>query len=165
MTKRTARLLAPLVLALATAALAAPSSSSAASTTSAACVPGKTTVGGKQATRFCGPAKATAKVGSKTFHFSGGVCQVAGLYFQVNIGTVVNNKLANAKPGPLPYFNIALTPATTGVHLTQGLTWIFGGKRYSPISNKITIDQGLKSGSFTGKSIGGAKVKGTFTCS
>lgn len=165
MTKRTALVLAPLVLALATTALAAPSSSSASSATSTACVPGKTTVAGKPATRFCGPAKAIAKVGSKTFVFSGGVCQVSGVYFQVNIGTVVNNKLPTAKPGPLPYFNIALTPASTGVHLTQGLTWISGGKRYSPISNRITIDQGLKSGSFTGKAIGGAKVKGTFTCS
>jgi hypothetical protein len=160
MTKRTA--IAPLLLALAAAALVAPSTSSAAG---AACVPGKTTVAGKSATRFCGPAKATAKVGAKTFVFSGGVCQVSGVYFSVNIGTVVNNKLATAKPGPLPYFNIALTPASTGVHLTQGLTWIVGGKRYAPLANKITINEGLKSGSFSGKAIGGAKVKGTFTCS
>ena len=93
-------------------------------------MPGKTTVAGKPATRFCGPAHATAKVGAKKFVFTGGVCQTSGIYFTVNIGTVVNNKLATAKPGPLPYFDISLTPASTGTHLTQGLTWIVGGKRY-----------------------------------
>jgi hypothetical protein len=159
---RTSTAIAPLVLALAAAALVAPSTSSAAG---AACVPGHTQVGGKSATRFCGPAKAVAKVGSRKFTFTGGVCQVSGIYFTVNIGTVVNNKLATAKPGPLSYFNIALTPASTGVHLTQGLTWISGGKRYAVIGNKITINQGLKSGSFSGRAISGAKISGTFTCS
>ena len=158
---RKSAVVAPLLLAFATAALVAPSTSSAAA---AACVPGKTTVAGKPATRFCGPAHATAKVGGKKFVFTGGVCQTSGPYFTVNIGTVVNNKLPTAKPGPLPYFNISLTPASTGVHLTQGLTWIFGGKRYAPIGNKITINQGLKSGYFSGRAAGGAKMTGTFIC-
>jgi hypothetical protein len=158
---RKSTVVAPLVLAFAAAALVAPSTSSAAA---AACVPGKTTVAGKPATRFCGPAHATAKVGGKKFVFTGGVCQTSGTYFTVNIGTVVNNKVATAKPGPLPYFNISLTPASTGVHLTQGLTWIVGGKRYAPIGNKITINQGLKSGYFSGRAVGGAKITGTFIC-
>jgi hypothetical protein len=158
---RKSTVVAPLLLAFAAAALVAPSTSSAAA---ADCVPGKTTVAGKPATRFCGPAHATAKVGGKKFVFTGGVCQTSGPYFTVNIGTVVNNKLATAKPGPLPYFNISLTPASTGVHLTQGLTWIVGGKRYAPIGNKITINQGLKSGYFSGRAVGGAKITGTFIC-
>jgi hypothetical protein len=158
---RKSTVVAPLLLAFAAAAFVAPSTSSAAA---AACVPGQTTVAGKPATRFCGPAHATAKVGGKKFVFTGGVCQKSGIYFTVNIGTVVNNKLATAKPGPLPYFNISLTPASTGVHLTQGLTWIVGGKRYAPIGNKITINQGLKSGYFSGRAVGGAKITGTFIC-
>ena len=158
---RKSTVVAPLLLAFAAAALVAPSASSAGA---AECVPGKTTVGGKPATRFCGPAHATAKVGAKKFIFTGGVCQTSGIYFTVNIGTVVNNKLATAKPGPLPYFNISLTPASTGTHLTQGLTWIVGGKRYAPIGNKITINQGFKSGYFSGRAVGGAKITGTFIC-
>ena len=159
---RKSTVVAPLLLAFAAAALVAPSASSAGATE---CVPGKTTVAGKPATRFCGPAHATAKVGAKKFVFTGGVCQTSGIYFTVNIGTVVNNKLATAKPGPLPYFNISLTPASTGTHLTQGLTWIVGGKRYAPIGNKITINQGFKSGYFSGRAVGGAKITGTFICS
>jgi hypothetical protein len=153
--------IAPLLIAAFAAVLVAPSASSAAGT---ACVPGKTTVGGKAATRFCGPAKAVANVGAKKFVFSGGVCEKSAAYFTVNIGTIMNSKVANAKPGPLPYFGIALTPVGTGVHLRQALTWIAGGKRYSVLGNQITLKKDLMSGTFKGRALGGQKVTGTFTC-
>jgi len=151
----------PLLLALSAAALVVPTASSAAA---AACVPGKTTVAGKSAMRFCGPAKASATVGKTTFRFSGGQCAVAGTYFTVNIGTIVIHKTANSKPGPLPYFGVTVTPSNPGAHLRQVLGWTSGGKGYSVLSSHITLANGLKKGSFSGTSLTGQKVKGTFTC-
>jgi hypothetical protein len=150
--------LAPLLV---LAALAAPTTASAASTT---CVPGKTTVAGRSAMRFCGPAKAVAMVGAKRFRFSGGRCQTLSPYFTVNIGTLVVHRTATASPGPTAYFGITLTPASTGVHLTQALSWTFGGKAYSVLANRITVNKGFRGGSFTGKSLTGQKITGTFTC-
>jgi hypothetical protein len=154
-------LAAPLVLALTAAALAAPATSGAAG---AACVPGKTKVAGKDAMRFCGPAKASATVGTKTFSFSGGVCQLSGHYFIVNIGTLVIHTVAGSKPGPASYFGVTIAASNPGVHLKQVLAWNSGGKGYSVLSNSITLKKGLKSGTFSGKSLTGQKVKGTFSC-
>jgi hypothetical protein len=159
---RTLLFAAPLlVTALSAAALLAPATSGAAA---AACVPGKTTVGGKSAVRYCGTAKASAKVGAKTFRFVGGTCATSGPYFTINIGTLVTNSVAGAKPGPTTYFGVTVTPPSKGVHLKQALGWTSGGKRYSVLSNQITVKAGLKSGSFTGVAIGGAKVSGSFSC-
>jgi hypothetical protein len=152
---------APLLLALTAAALLAPTGSSA---SSSACVPGKTTVLGKPAMRYCGTAKAKATVGTTSFIFSGGQCSVNPVYFTVNIGVHLINKVANTKPGPVRYFGVTVTPANEGVHLKQALVWSSAGKDYEVLGNRITLNPGLKSGSFTGKALNGQKVKGTFTC-
>jgi hypothetical protein len=114
--------------------------------------------------RFCGTARATAKVGPRRFAFAGGTCATSGPYFTVNIGTLVVNAVANAKPGPSSYFGLTLTPATSGTHLKQTLVWTSGGKRYSVLNNSVTLKEGLRSGSFSGLSLTGQKVTGTFTC-
>lgn len=152
---------APVLIALTAAALVSAGGSSAASST---CVPGRTTVAGKAAMRFCGTARAKATVGTKSFSFSGGLCSVAGPYFTVNIGVHVINKLATAKPGPVSYFGVTVTPSDAGVHLRQALVWTSGGKEYSVLGNRVTLNPGLKSGYFSGKSLNGQKVKGTFNC-
>jgi hypothetical protein len=151
---------APLLLALTAAALVAPTGSSAAN---AACVPGRTNVAGKAAMRYCGPAKAKATVGTKSFAFSGGACTVSGPYFTVNIGVHLINKVANAKPGPSSYFGATITPSDDGVHLKQALLWTSGGKEYEVLADRITLNKGLKSGYFSGRA-NGQKVKGTFIC-
>ncbi len=158
---RTLTLTAPLVLALTAAALIAPATSAAAG---AACVPGKTTVAGKDAMRFCGPAKASVTVGKKAFTFSGGVCQIAGHYFTINIGTLVLHKVASSKPGPTTYFGVTVAGDTPGVHLKQVLAWNTGGTAYTVLHNSITLKLGLKSGTFSGHSIDGRKIKGSFSC-
>jgi hypothetical protein len=151
---------APLLLALTAAALVVPTGSSA---SSAACVPGKTRIGGKAAMRYCGPAKAKATVGAKSFAFSGGQCTVSGPYFTVNIGVHLINKVVTAKPGPSSYFGATITPSDAGVHLKQALLWASGGKEYDVLANRITLNPGRKSGYFSGLS-NGKKVKGTFIC-
>jgi hypothetical protein len=158
---RTLPLVTALLLALGTAALVAPVGAGAAAT---ACVPGKTTVAGKSALRFCGTAKATAKVGTRTFRFSGGTCATSGAYFTVNIGTLLIHRVAGAKPGPSAYFGVTITPPTTGTHLKQSLTWTSGGKAYSVLGNQVTLAAGRTHGRFSGRSLGGQKVTGTFSC-
>lgn len=158
---RTLSFAAPLLLALGTAALIAPSSAGAAA---AACTPGKTTVGGKPAMRFCGTAKASAKVGARTFRFAGGACATSGPYFTINIGTLLTNSVAGARPGPTTYFGATVTPPSTGIHLKQALGWTTGGKRYSVLKNRITVKPGLRSGTFSGSSLSGQKVTGSFSC-
>ena len=154
-------LAAPLLAALGAAVVLAPASAGAAET---ACKPGKTTVNGKAAVRFCGPAKASATVGAKRFTFSGGVCSTSGLYFTINIGTIVTNTVAGAKPGPTSYFGATVTPPDSGVHLKQALSWTSGGKAYSALGNRVTLQTGLRRGSFSGTSLTGQKIRGTFTC-
>jgi hypothetical protein len=159
MKRRTAA--APLLLALVAGALVAPAGSSA----SSACTPGMSKVGGKPARTFCGTAKVVAKIGTKTFSFTGGECTKTATYFTLNIGTIVINPVANAKPGKLPYFGMTVTPGDSGVHLSQALSWVSSGKRYSVYANSVTLKTGLKKGSFNGHALpGGGKVTGTFTC-
>jgi hypothetical protein len=64
------------------AAAGAPSST-------AGCTPGPTTIGGKNAMVFCGPAKASVTVAGKTYKLSGGTCTRTSKYFYVNIGTEI----------------------------------------------------------------------------
>jgi hypothetical protein len=159
MKRRTAA--APLLLALVAGALLAPTGSSA----SSACTSGLTKVGGKQARTFCGTAKAKATVGATKFTFTGGECARSGTFFTVNIGTIVINPVANAKPAKVPYFGLTVTPADSGAHLSQALSWVSGGKRYAVLANTVTLKKGLKAGTFSGKAIpGGAKVTGSFSC-
>ena len=109
-------------------------------------------------------AKAKATVGARSFAFSGGQCTVSGPYFTVNIGVHLINKVVTAKPGPSSYFGVTITPSDAGVHLKQALLWTSGGKDYEVLANRITLNPGRKSGYFSGKSLNGQKVKGTFIC-
>jgi hypothetical protein len=159
LTRRT--LVAPLALAFAAAALAAPASSGAAS----GCTAGLTTIGGKKAHRFCGPATATATVGGKTLRFTGGSCLRSPLAFSVNIGTVLVGAVANPKPANVPSFGLTISPGDSGVHLGQAIGWVSGGKRYSVTNNQATLSSGRAKGSFKGTLYpGGGKVSGTFSC-
>jgi hypothetical protein len=157
---RVRSLAAPLVLALAAAALAAPASSSAAS-----CSAGNRTIDGRPSRTFCGPAKAAIVAGKKTFSFTDGQCTKTNALFAVNIGTLAISATANSKPGKLPYFGLVIAPGDSGVHLSQAVSWVSGGKRYSVLSNQVTLAASRKKGSFTGKLLpGGSTVKGTFSC-
>jgi hypothetical protein len=159
MTRRT--LVAPFALALAAAALVAPASSGAA----AGCTAGLTTIGGKKAMRYCGPAAATATAGGKTVRFSGGACAGNTVTFTVNLGTIAVSRLPNAKPAGVPSFGLTISPGTTGVHINQSIVWVSGGKRFSVYNDTATLASDRKTGSFKGRLYpGGGKVSGTFTC-
>ena len=147
----------PVVLAAAAAAVLLGRAGAA-----AGCTAGVRTVGGATVRTFCGPAKATAKIGGQTFRFSGGSCAVEGGYFTVNIGSIT---LPPAKP-KFAYFGMDVKPPKAGTHPSQILSWQEPGKRYSLLPVTVTVKPGLKSGTFTGKVLGGTGTgSGSFTCS
>jgi hypothetical protein len=125
-----------------------------------ACTAGVRTVGGLTVRTFCGPAKATAKIGSKTFHFSGGTGAVEQGMFTVNIGSIT---LGAGKP-KFAYFGLDAKPPKAGAHPNQIVSWQFGGQRYSLLPVKVVLNAGLHSGSFSGSVLTGGSGSGTFTC-
>jgi hypothetical protein len=125
-----------------------------------ACTAGVRTVGGATVRTFCGPAKATAKIGSKTFHFTGGTCAVEQGMFTVNIGSIT---LGAGKP-KYAYFGLDAKPPKAGAHPNQIVSWQFAGQRYSLLPVKVVLDAGLHSGSFSGSVLTGGSGSGTFTC-
>ncbi len=111
---------------------------------------------------FCGPATATARVGSKTFRFSGGQCTVSQGYFTVNIGAIT---LGSEKP-KYAYLGIDVKPPKAGTHASQIVSWQAPGKRYSLLPAKVTVASGLRSGTFSGPVLGGSgSATGSFHCS
>ena len=132
-----------------------------AGTRSSSCTAGVSTVGGAKVRTFCGPAKATAKTAGMTFRFSGGRCEVTQGFFTVNIGSIT---LPPAK-AKLMYLGIDVKPPRAGVHHNQIVSWQVPGKGYSILGATVTVSAGLKSGTFSGRVIGGGAATGSFSCS
>jgi hypothetical protein len=133
------------------------------SSSRAACIPVVKTIGGAPARVFCGPAKATAKVGSTAYRFAGGACRKAP-GFTVNVGT-----LSFASSARVSYFGISLPRAKAGIYTGTQVTLSVnvGGRRHSLASSagaKVVLGPGLHSGSFAGKDLLGKAITGSFTC-
>ena len=67
------------------------------------CVPGKTKVAGKPATKFCGSATAAIHAGKYWFRLRSGSCAGTSKFFTVNIGTAVV-----APNQQVPYFGLTV---------------------------------------------------------
>ena len=159
-----------LAASIATAAAAAP--------TRTACTAGQFTKGGATGVQFCGPAKATVKLGSKTYQFSSGTCAKTSTYFYLNLGTEV---LSGPK-GTYSYFGLdvgAYPGANSGTKAarkdgtyTGGLVSIRWKGKDSILNGagdpnvKITLKKNRTTGTFTGTTYFSPKVKvtGSFTC-
>lgn len=141
--------------------LAAVPATSAQPATRAACVSGvqRTTIGGKPALRFCGPARATLHLGSQTIAFSGGRCIVVSRRFTVNLGAQV---LALGVPMP-NYFGITTQSATPGPQSTAAVAVNANGHGYVVTGKTVNLAPGLRRGTFGGTT-GGMRVRGSFTC-
>jgi hypothetical protein len=148
--------LAAVLGAAAAAALAAPFQASA-----AGCTPGTRTIGGAPARVFCGSAHATVQLGARKLTFSGGSCERLGSSFALNIGT-----LSFATASKLPYLGISLTGARAGRQTRPTVSFNAAGKRSSLqiTTGLVTLAKGLKSGTFAGRTLAGATVKGSFSC-
>jgi hypothetical protein len=131
--------------------------------TASSCTPGPTTVGTSPARAFCGPAKATAKVGGRTFTFAHGSCLTAP-GFGINVGTLTFDPAARA-----PYLGILLPLARAGTYTgTQVTASLHVGARRVTLSttgqSKVVLKPGLRSGTFSGLDLDGRQVKGSFSC-
>ena len=144
----------------------------AAGNASANCTPGVITYGGAQARVFCGPAKATLKIGTKVMKFSQGECLKTSTYVSVNIGTVVLGQSNKPKPN---YFgmNVGKTFASNdkpagkdGTYKNADVAIDYAGKGYlvrrDTVVTKLT--SGRNKGVFTAKTFDGKSVSGSFTC-
>lgn len=140
------------------------------SANSASCLPKTTTIGGKHAVVFCGPAKVTARAAGKTFSFKSGSCvrQGASTFF-LQMGTI-GGPTAKSGLQQTPLFYLLTDPKTRST--TQAiLYWIVDGKRYGATpGSRVTFTASRKSGSFSGtlargpQYTGNGPFTGTFTC-
>ena len=147
------------IIGAAVAALAAAAFATSSAQSAAACVAGVKKINGVPARTFCGPAKATVKIGTATVAYSGGACSKSAAGFTINIGTVV---LGNLKKKP-EYFGITVK-ATAGAHANSSVAVVHASKSYAVLGT-VTLKPGLKAGSFSGKAFGSpTKVTGSFSC-
>ena len=136
------------ILLEAVAALAASALGIGSAHSAALCTAGVTKVGGAPARAFCGPAKATVKIGGSSVSYRNGACSKSSFGWTINIGTVV---IGNLKKKP-EYFGITV-PAKAGAHSNSGPAIVHAGKSYAVLGN-VTLKAGLKSGTFSGKVFG-----------
>ena len=134
--------------------------------------------GGASGLMFCGPAKATAKVGGKTYVFTNGSCGRKSTYLYLNLGTEVLSGpkgsysyfglLVGAYPGANPGTKAAPKDGTYSGGLVtvrwKGKDSILNGAGDPNV--KITLKKNRTAGTFTGTTFIPPKVKvtGTFSC-
>lgn len=132
----------------------------------AACSPdGKDVViGGKSATVYCGPAKATVHVGGQTLTFTGATCVWTTNSFKLQLGTIFlfRTKPLQSQPG----FSIH----ATGIPVARALIQVYSQRTYSeasPVYATARPTGALTGDSFqgkTGKKGTGPAISGTITC-
>lgn len=162
--------LAPTVAAVLTLAAAAPALSGTADEAATPKPCSSDNVGGATVVNWCGPAKATVKLGGKTVTFKSGRCGVSPGFdgkpaLTVNVGRYTTSP---AKP-KFSYFGLAGKPKpgtyASGEHL---ISFQLPGKSYAvqggPVWGlpwpKVTIAAGGKTGTFSGHAFLGAARKG-----
>lgn len=132
------------------------------------CKGGTRYVDGLPVQTFCGPARATVRVGASTLRFAGGRCERGDKYLSVRIGTI---GLADLKPRP-DYFGLSVGtvplfggPAARvdGTYRALGLVWVHDGTDGSLPRAAVTLQAGRSRGVFTG-TIRGRTVRGSFAC-
>ena len=131
--------------------------------TPAACDPGTRVVEGTTIYVYCGPARATVKVGGKTYRIFGGKCKrmrEAKLYV-VDVGIIT---VAGGKP-TARYLGIRSKRLTPGTTTTAGIGVQVAKAAYNVAPNVVKVGNGMRSGTFSGDALGRAgRVSGSWTC-
>jgi hypothetical protein len=152
--------------------------SAAAAPTRSACSAGPFTRGGASGVQFCGPAKATAKVGNKTYAFTSGTCVRTSKYLYVNLGAEVLMGPKGATSyfgllvGAYPGANPGTKPSSKDGTYSGGLVTVRWKGKDSILNGagdpnvKITLRKGRTTGTFSGTTFLPPKVRvtGSFTC-
>jgi hypothetical protein len=112
---------------------------------------------------FCGSAKATVTVDSKTYQINGGICaEDSRTGYAVNVGTIVIGGSNLPADAPL-YFGLVIE--TNGNTTATGTV---GGKSWTVLTgqgaNKINVAADKSSGTVDGSDLLGAKVTASYTC-
>lgn len=152
--------------------LAAAACALAASTAPAA--PRKTcpypgTINGISVLIYCGTAKATLKVGAKTFVYENGQCKKVGSNFYANFGAIVTQPVKKA-PDSFQIIAGGNAKAATKDGSYPGTTVLMtkSGQSYLADALTLTLTHNTRAGSLVGKiePIGHATVAfhATFTC-
>jgi hypothetical protein len=163
-------LAAVLALAVAAGPGLVPPAARSAPPAAAACKAGPITIGGQPAEVFCGPARASVRVGGKTLRFVGGRCTRAFSELIVNIGTLI---LARSTVQRQPYFgaSLPLKPGGKGSK-PPTVSWASGRSHgASPLLAlqgplvRYTLTNGLRGGIFSGVTYPGKqRFSGAFSC-
>jgi hypothetical protein len=124
------------------------------------CAPSVKIVASAPARVFCGPAQATIHVGARTYRLHGGECTRVASGFTLNIGT-----MSLAPKSPPSYLGITIESSKAGRHDRPTVALNLGGKRLAlRTSSTVTLAAGAAKGSFGGRELSGAAIRGTFSC-
>lgn len=132
--------------------------------TTAACDPGTRVKNGVTIFVYCGPAWATVKVGGKTYRIFGGQCKrtPGTKLYEVDIGIIT---VAGARKPTARFISIKSKRLTPGVTKTAGIGIQVAGTAYNVAPNLVKIAKGMKSGTFSGRTLGrDVRVSGSWSC-
>jgi hypothetical protein len=93
------------------------------------------------------------------FTFRDGKCEKSAIGFIVNIGT----SFSGSTKSKLPYFGLFTGKTRPGTYQRQAISFRFAGVTHALFA-KLTLNKGLRSGTFSGRDIGKGNVTGSFTC-
>lgn len=122
------------------------------------------TIGGKAATVFCGPARVTVHVGSRTMTFRNGTCVWTSNSFKVRLGTIFLFRSTPLQP------QAGFSLYAAGYPVARALIEVYSGGTYTFASTLHTTARpspNRAGGTFTGKtgkSGTGPKISGTVSC-
>ncbi len=116
------------------------------------CIAGETKAGGGKVIVNCGPAKATVRVGGKTYRFSQGLCQKLFGDYTVNIGPMPF--LPQPRKLSFRFFNVSLPKARTGTYKppSVNVSWMINipGTTAHLDRGTVKLAKGLERGTFAG---------------
>ena len=139
-------------------ALLAALSTALGSATAATCSAGGKVQDGRYVQVFCGHARATLVLGSRTIRFKPGECRRTKDFTTVSIGTyTVGNP-------PIARYLRVVGPRRDGTTRTGAVTWQLPGASDGIARAKLTLVANGTRGSFSGRSQSGLAARGSFTC-
>jgi len=128
------------------------------------------TVDGQSVLIYCGPAKATVKLGATTFALKNGLCKKAVGNFYLSFGAVVTQQTKHAPDSFLVIAGSSAKPAThDGAYSGTTVMMTRKGKGYLADALTLTLSHNTKAGTLAGtieSTTSNAKsaFHATFTC-
>jgi hypothetical protein len=128
------------------------------------------TVNGQSVLIYCGPAKATVKLGATTFKLTNGLCKKAVGNFYLSFGAVVTQQTKHAPDSFLVIAGSSAKPAThDGSYSGTTVMMTRSGKSYLADALTLILSHGTKAGTLSGtieptSTSGKLAFHASFTC-